>query len=89
MQIVPQYIPAKLQALPTEGLEEYVYWADHYKNIYDRNVKILEILKRLKELDTANDYNDRISEAFRTAILDDIAWEIKSRSLFAKYLRDS
>ena len=73
-------------ALPLEGLEEYPDYMDIYTERETYYIEIIQILRRLKAADSANDYEDWINENFKNTFLNPMEREIEERRILSKWL---
>lgn len=79
-------IPPIVFAMPLEGMAEFLDYMDIYTEREATYIKIIRILKRLKEIDLDNDYNDRINENLMKAFLNSMEREIEKRRILSKWL---
>ena len=79
-------ISPMVKAMPIEGMEEYLDLMDLYIERESYYIKVIKILKGLKEIDLNNDYDSQINENFKNAFLNSMEREIEKRRIFAKWL---
>lgn len=76
-------IDSKLLLLPTEGLEEYLFWSEKFLTLKRAYMERIQLLKQLQIINPDHNYYIDLALIFGKAFINRMEWKIIRRTILA------